>query len=522
MRVNLPVTQNNHDFSAGELLVSTTNTKGEITHCNAAFARVSGYSYDELMGQPHNLVRHPDMPEAAFKDMWRTIAHGYPWTGLVKNRRKNGDHYWVHANVTPIMENGKPRGYMSVRRKPDAAAVREAEALYARMRTEEAAGQATLRLRGGEVRALGWRGLPNRWHDVGLTARMALMLLLVSLLALLPDLLGWTGAPAWGTRLLVLALGAAWVLWRFHSRCAAGLEAAQQFAADLAGCNLMTQPDLRHAQETGATGTLLRRMQQVQINLRAVLGDLLHDARGFVQTAQEMAQGSANLATRTESQAGHLQQTAATLEQLTGTVNQTATTAQHMAGASEQSTEVASRSGAAIQEVGAAMERIRASSTRMREIIGVIESIAFQTNLLALNAAVEAARAGEQGRGFAVVAGEVRALAQRSAASAKEIGTLINSTVDGINDGNARMAQAGDTIAGMVAAVDRVGGLVQEISIATREQSQGIAQVNVAVVQLDAATQQNAAMAEQSAAAAASLGGRAQMLRRSVDVFKLD
>ncbi|MEG1768286.1 MAG: PAS domain-containing protein, partial [Comamonas sp.] len=266
MRVNLPVTQNNHDFSDGELLVSTTNTKGEITHCNAAFVRVSGYSYEELMGQPHNLVRHPDMPAAAFKDMWRTIAHGYPWTGLVKNRRKNGDHYWVRANVTPIMQNGKPNGYMSVRSKPGANEVREAEALYARMRTEEAAGQATLRLRGGEVRYLGWRAIASLWHDLGLTARMALMLVIVAVLALLPDVLGWSGPLAWSARLVVLALGSAWVLWRFHSRCASGLEAAGRFASDLAGCNLMTVPDNRYA---GEMGNLLRRMQQIQINLRA-------------------------------------------------------------------------------------------------------------------------------------------------------------------------------------------------------------------------------------------------------------
>lgn len=522
MRVNLPVTQNNHDFSAEDLLVSTTNTKGEITHCNAAFVRVSGYSYEELMGQPHNLVRHPDMPEAAFKDMWRTIAHGYPWTGLVKNRRKNGDHYWVSANVTPIMENGKPRGYMSVRSKPGAAAVQEAEALYARLRAEEATGRPTLRLRGGELRHLGWRGLYSRWQDLGLTARMALMLALVAGLALLPDLLGCTGALAWGTRLGVLALGAGWVLWRFHARCAAGLEAAQRMASDLAGCNLMTAPDPRYAGAPGETGTLLRRMQQIQINLRAVLGDLLHDARSFVQTSQEIAQGSVDLAARTETQAGNLQQTAASMEQLSSTVSQTADTAQRMAGASEHSTQAASHGGAAIQEVGESMERIRSSSTRMREIIGVIESIAFQTNLLALNAAVEAARAGEQGRGFAVVAGEVRALAQRSAASAKEIGLLINSTVEGIRDGNARMAQAGETIQGMVAAVDRVGDLVHQISIATREQSIGISQVNEAVARLDAVTQQNVAMVEQSAASAVSLGQRAQMLQRSVAVFKLD
>ena len=118
MRLNLPVSQQNYNFPGDELLVSSTNTKGEITHCNPAFVRVSGYTYEELIGQPHNLIRHPDMPAAAFKDMWRTIAHGYPWTALVKNRRKNGDHYWVRANVTPIMEGGKPTGYLSVRTKP--------------------------------------------------------------------------------------------------------------------------------------------------------------------------------------------------------------------------------------------------------------------------------------------------------------------------------------------------------------------------------------------------------------------
>ncbi len=112
MRINLPVTQQNYDYPGEELLVSSTNTKGEITHCNQAFVRVSGYGVEELIGQPHNIIRHPDMPSEAYRDMWRTIGRGEPWTGLVKNRRKNGDHYWVRANVTPIMEGGKPRGYM--------------------------------------------------------------------------------------------------------------------------------------------------------------------------------------------------------------------------------------------------------------------------------------------------------------------------------------------------------------------------------------------------------------------------
>ena len=518
MRLNLPVTQNNYDFPGNELLVSSTNTKGEITHCNPAFVRVSGYAYEELIGQPHNLIRHPDMPAAAFKDMWRTIAHGYPWTALVKNRRKNGDHYWVRANVTPIMEGGKPSGYLSVRTKPSAPEVAAAEALYASMRDEEKKGQSSFRLRAGEVRRLGLMGLWDSRNDVGLVARMAWLLSIVALIVLLPDMLGWQGKAALAWRAASLVLGGGFVLWRFYRRCVAGLQEASRFAADVASCNLSTGCNQSY---NGEMGALLLRLQQIQINLRAVVGDVRTEVRSFSETARDISQSSYDLAMRTEAQAGNLQQTAASMEEISGTVSQTADTAQFMEGASDESRKVASRSGAAISEVGNAMEHIRASSTRMSEIIGVIESIAFQTNLLALNAAVEAARAGEQGRGFAVVAAEVRALAQRSAGAAKEISVLINRTVDGINDGNARMRAAGQTIDGMVDSVDKVSELVHQISIATREQSIGIAQVNEAVAQLDSVTQQNAALVEQSTSAAGSLHQSAKTLERSVDVFHL-
>ena len=518
MRTNLPVTQKNYDFPGDELLVSITNTKGEITHCNNAFVGVSGYTYEELIGQPHNLIRHPDMPAGAFKDMWRTIAHGYPWTALVKNRRKNGDHYWVRANVTPIMEAGKPRGYLSVRTKPTAREVQDAEALYARMRSEAAQGQESFHLRGGELRYSGLRGFWQRASDVGAVVRMVAMLMLLAVVVMLPDILGWQGVAAWGSRAMALAVGGAWVCWHFYERCIRGLEQASRFAADIASCNLSTSYNDHYP---GDMGALMQRLQQIQINLRAVVGDVRSEVKGFARTAQEIAHGSFDLAERTEAQATNLQETAASMEEISGTVSQTADMAQVMERESEDSKGVARRSGSAIHEVGSAMEHIRGSSTRMSEIIGVIESIAFQTNLLALNAAVEAARAGEQGRGFAVVAGEVRALAQRSAAAAKEISVLINRTVDGINDGNARMDAAGKTIDGMVDAVERVSDMVHQISIATREQSQGISQVNEAVAQLDSVTQQNAALVEQSTSAAHSLRYSAQSLERSVDVFTL-
>ena len=166
----MPVTGREVDYPESDTLVSTTDEKGVITHCNEAFVRISGFDYDELIGQPHNLVRHPDMPPEAYRDMWATIGRGRPWSGVVKNRCKNGDHYWVSANVTPVMSGGKPRAYMSVRLKPTREQVREAEDLYRRIAAERASDRPTIKLHSGGVRRIGWRDTPGRLHRRGRAA----------------------------------------------------------------------------------------------------------------------------------------------------------------------------------------------------------------------------------------------------------------------------------------------------------------------------------------------------------------
>ena len=363
------------------------------------------------------------------------------------------------------------------------------------------------------------RGALQRLQQLSATQSLALMLLGVVLLGMLPLWLGWQGALAWGAQLALMGVGCAGVLAWFHGRIVGGMRSVERFAGDIAGCNLATTLD--SAQCAPSLAPLVRGLQQIQVNLRAVVGDVRTEIAGFLRSTEEISQGGHDLYQRTEAQAANLQETAAAMEELSSTVRHTADTSSAVANDSTHSAEVGRAGGLAVQQVGQAMHAIEQSSRKVGEIVSVIEGIAFQTNLLALNAAVEAARAGEQGRGFAVVAGEVRALAQRSAGAAKEIRALIGTSVSQVADGSRQMDEAGQTIAEVVSSVSRVSELVREISQATAEQSIGIGQVNEAVTQLEAVTQQNAALVEQTAGSAEALKGNSLALSRSVQVFRL-
>ena len=243
---------------------------------------------------------------------------------------------------------------------------------------------------------------------------------------------------------------------------------------------------------------------------------------GNIQTASgEIASGSTDLSQRTEQTASSLQQTASAMAQLTGNVRQSADSAATANQLASSAVSAARRGGDVVKQVVANMDEISSSSKRIADIIGTIDGIAFQTNILALNAAVEAARAGEQGRGFAVVAGEVRSLAQRSAAAAREIKTLISASVERVASGSRLVQDAGSTMAEIVGGIQRVSDIIGEISAATAEQSKGIGSVNQTVTQLDGMTQQNAALVEQSAAAAESLRDQAGQLAVVIQAFRL-
>ena len=256
--------------------------------------------------------------------------------------------------------------------------------------------------------------------------------------------------------------------------------------------------------------------------LKEIVGQI-KDATDTINTAaREIAAGNSDLSQRTEEQASSLEETASSMEELTSTVKQNAENAKQANQLAIGASDVAGKGGAVVSQVVATMDSINESSRKIVDIISVIDGIAFQTNILALNAAVEAARAGEQGRGFAVVAGEVRNLAQRSAAAAKEIKTLIGDSVEKVQGGSKLVAQAGQTMEEIVTSIRRVTDIMSEITAASVEQSAGIEQVNLAITQMDEVTQQNAALVEEAAAAAESLEEQAQNLSASVATFKLD
>ncbi|MDD2914516.1 MAG: methyl-accepting chemotaxis protein [Gallionella sp.] len=257
-------------------------------------------------------------------------------------------------------------------------------------------------------------------------------------------------------------------------------------------------------------------------NLKVLVGEIKEATDTIATASKEIAQGNQDLSQRTEEQASSLEETASSMEELTSTVKQNAENAKQANQLAIGASDVAGKGGAVVGQVVTTMDSINESSRKIVDIISVIDGIAFQTNILALNAAVEAARAGEQGRGFAVVAGEVRNLAQRSAAAAKEIKTLIGDSVGKVEEGSKLVAQAGQTMEEIVTSIKRVTDIMSEITAASQEQSQGIEQVNTAITQMDEVTQQNAALVEEAAAAAESLEEQAQNLSVSVGTFKMD
>jgi len=320
-----------------------------------------------------------------------------------------------------------------------------------------------------------------------------------------------------GALLVIAIVVTEWVVRRLAKQLGGEPAYAKAIAGRIASGDL-AQPV---ALDRRDSSSLLYALREMQNGLSSTVGEIAASAEAIAAAAGEISTGNLDLSKRTEDQAGALERTASSMEQLTSTVRQNADNAAQASKLAASASEIAEKGGDAVGRVVATMNEINGSAKNIADIIGVIEGIAFQTNILALNAAVESARAGEHGRGFAVVAGEVRNLAQRSAAAAREIKALIDASVERVGNGSTLAQHAGQTMDEVVRAVKRVTDIIGEISAASVEQASGIEAINAAVLQMDAGTQQNAALVEEASAAAQSLDDQAKALRRLVGEFRL-
>lgn len=507
-----PPTQNEFMYAADSTLMSATDTRSYITYANTAFRHICGFGEMSMQGYPHNVIRHPDMPKEAFADMWSTIQSGDTWTGLVKNKRIDGDHYWVRANVAPIREENIIQGYISVRTQPQRQEIAFAEDLYAKVRSGKAQNQAFYK---GLVINKGLfsfsrlrKSMPVRW-----VIRLALGIMMVFSLGLswffgqLPGLL--IGA-------LPVFLLSILVCFFLERRIAQPLETILEHAKDVAAG--YTRHEF-HMDRVDEIGMIARSINQSGLNLQALVDDVDAQMSGLQGVSEQIGVGNHELSQRTEQTSVSLAEAQRVTQEMNQLVQESASHANAAYELASSTYQAAERGGEIVGSVVQTMQEIARAATRISDINSVIDGIAFQTNLLALNASVEAARAGEVGRGFAVVASEVRNLALRSATAAKDIRSLIDDSVNKTLEGEKEAAQAGEAMNNILSEMRQVNDLVQGISDGARTQSASAKQVSTYIETIGAMTEKNAALVESISRAGDDMQSRMSNLNAVVQLF---
>jgi methyl-accepting chemotaxis protein/aerotaxis receptor len=557
MRKNFPVTETEYPVSDETLIVSRTDLKGKLSYFNEDFIAAAGFTSDELMGQPHNIVRHPDMPPEAFENLWDTLKAGKPWLGAVKNRRKNGDFYWVLATASPIRQNGQVTGYTSIRTKLPADQRKLAEQVYAAIREKKPHGY---RIDAGIIRR---RSLLDRFSVFTRTLKARLVTLMAAQMAFMLALGIGAALAASGSASLILpslaVVGAAVVSFGGLATMRA-IQGPMQHLNETMLNLLQNKLDNRIVIERDdEIGEALRNLQTVQTIIRfsrdevqAVQrraeaqrkGDMAKLADGFEAAIGEIVETVSSAATELEASASTLSSTAGRAQELATVVaagsEEASTNVHSVASAAEEMsssvTEIGRRvqdsariAGEAVSQAEATTERVselsRAAS-RIGDVVELINAIAGQTNLLALNATIEAARAGEAGRGFAVVASEVKALAEQTAKATGEIGQQVGGiqaatkeSVNAISEISGTIARLSEISSAIAAAVEEQGAATQEIARNVQQAAQGTERVSSNVGDVQRGASETGSASSQVLSAAQTLSRDSRRLKTEVSKF---
>ncbi len=487
MKKNLPITNREQHFSANENIFSTTNLKGAITYVNEDFIKISGFEESELIGKNHNVVRHPEMPPAAFQDLWDSVKKGASWMGMVRNRCKNGDHYWVDAFVTPIRRQGQIAEYQSVRRKPAPEYVQRAESIYAALNQGQNPSQLRESYLGLRARVIG---------GVVFSATMAL--LAVTLLVDVPLLHGLIG--------VVITAILSGIITSIALR---PMEQVMKKAAAVAHDPVARYIYTGRNDEIGSMLLAFKKLESESIGIVGRLSDATKQLNGSAhQLNQVLSQTNSGIQT----QYSETDQVATAINQMSVSIHEVAQNAQRTAEAATQAnrdavhgmkivkttTQTIESLEDGIEQAAVVIQSVESNSNEISTIVDVIQSISEQTNLLALNAAIEAARAGEHGRGFAVVADEVRGLANRTNQATQEIQSMIEKLQNGTRQAVVVMRsskeqaalsvkQSNDAVSSLdaiSASIARINDMSTQIASAVEEQrvvSEGINQSIVTI-----------------------------------------
>lgn len=491
MKINTPVTNNEVLMKPGKPIVSKTDLKGIITYVNQTFSDISGFSREELIGKNHNIVRHPDMPAQAFAWLWDTIKQDMPWRGIVKNRCKNGDFYWVEAYVTPIKEKGRTTGYMSVRNIPNSVEVNACETLYNTLRESKA--------------SLPKRGF--RLNDVSFYTKLNIIFIVMSIMLFGSNLYYFLKAQTTLDKVVASIVGIGTLLSVFARFWLGGtvnsfLGKARYALGQIAEGNFNFSISADNRDEFGH---ILNELESMRINLRAIMSDVISSAKSVESSSQHVKMEMQGLLQRSNSQADRVDSISTAVEQMHQSVasaSEHTQIAEEMAKATANIVHIGSQKMASsISSVEHIVEVVNESRTTLlnlhesiqhiEQLTQTIKEVAEQTNLLALNAAIEAARAGEQGRGFAVVADEVRKLAERTARSTVDISSTVSSiqqatkvavtsmdnAVSEVDRSTGLISESSSSLSDILAASNKGKEMAHEISVMLQQQSAATADV---------------------------------------------